>query len=87
MPSDVMANPRMAPVQAGASMNRDYLRQPAMLASPRLAPSTVTSEQAIQSRTLLSPQFQHNMMATRIMRISNLLAEAPRFRNQLDILA
>lgn len=87
MPSDVIANPRMAPVQATVAMNRDYVRMPTILTNPRLAPSTVTSEQALQSRTLLTPQFQHNVMSTRMMRISNLFADAPRFRNQLDILA
>ena len=87
MPSDVAANPRMAPAQRGAELTRDYVRNPMMLASPRLAPSTVTAEQAIQARNALSPQFQHNVMATRMARISNLFAEAPRFRNQIDILA
>ena len=87
MPSDVFANPRMAPAQAGSNLSRDYIRQPMMLTSPRLAPSTVTTEQAIQARNAMSPQFQHNVMATRMARTSNLYAEAPRFRNQIDILA
>jgi hypothetical protein len=51
------------------------------------APSTVTAERALEARTLLGPQFQHNVMATRMARTSNLMADAPRFRNQLDILA
>ena len=87
MPSDVAANPRMAPVPAVDSLTRDYSRRQLMITNPRLAPSTVTAEQAFQARNLLAPQFQHNMMASRMARISNLYAEAPRFRNQLDILA
>jgi hypothetical protein len=35
----------------------------------------------------MMPEFQQNIMATRIQRTSNLYAETPRFRNQLDILA
>ena len=87
MPSDVAANPRLAPVPAVDTLARDYNRRPLMLTSPRLAPSAVTTEQAFQARNLLAPQFQHNVMATRMARTSNLYAEAPRFRNQLDILA
>ena len=33
------------------------------------------------------PEFSHNVLATRMLRISNLHSEMPRFRNQLDILA
>ena len=58
-----------------------------MISSPRLAPSAISAEQALQARSLLTPEYQHNMLATRIARISNLHAETPRFRNQLDILA
>jgi len=87
MPSDLAVNPRMAPVPAVDSLARDYNRRPLMITNPRLAPSTVTTEQAFQARNLLAPQFQHNIMATRMARISNMYAEAPRFRNQLDILA
>ena len=84
---DVAENPRMAPVPALESLTRDYNRRPLMITNPRLAPSTVTTEQAFQARNLLAPQFQHNALATRMARTSNLYAEAPRFRNQLDILA
>ena len=87
MPADVAANPRMAPVPAVDSLARDYSRQQLMITNPRLAPSTVTTEQAFQARNLLAPQFQHNALATRMARTSNLYAEAPRFRNQLDIFA
>jgi hypothetical protein len=35
----------------------------------------------------MAPAFQHNIMATKMARISNLHAEAPRFRDQIDLLA
>ena len=68
-------------------MHQDYPQRPMMIASPRLAPSAVSSEQALQARAMMSPEFQQNIMASRILRTSNLYAETPRFRNQLDILA
>jgi len=74
-------------MDAANATGRDYPRQRPMLTNPRLAPSTVTTERALEARTLLAPQFQHNVMATRMARTSNLMAEAPRFHNQLDILA
>ncbi|OUU14348.1 MAG: hypothetical protein CBB97_25020 [Candidatus Endolissoclinum sp. TMED37] len=61
-------------------------RQP-VIASPRLSPSTISTEQALASRAQLAPEFMHNVLSTRILRTSNLYADMPRFRNQLDILA
>ncbi len=77
----------LLPAQTTTTMHRQLPHQPIMIASPRLAPSTVSAEQALQSRAMLAPQFKHNMMATRIFRTSNLHAETPRFHNQIDILA
>ena len=70
-------------------LSRDYSnhRQPAILRHPRQAPSAVSSENFLSARSLLSPAFQHNVMATKMARISNLHAETPRFRDQIDILA
>ena len=76
----------LVPVQTERS-DQDYRRRLPMIVSPRLAPSAVSTEQALQSRAQMAPEFQHNMMATRILRTSNLHAETPRFRNQIDILA
>jgi len=74
---------------ASETLGRDYPRQPqpAILRHPRQAPSGVSSEQFLAARALLSPAFQHSVMATKIARISNLHAEAPRFRDQIDIVA
>ena len=66
---------------------KDYQRRPMTISSPRLAPSTVSTERALEARSLLMPEFSHNVLATRMLRISNLHSEMPRFRNQLDILA
>ncbi len=54
---------------------------------PRQAPSSITSEQFFSARQLLSPGFMNNAAATKIARISNLHADAPRFSGQIDILA
>jgi hypothetical protein len=55
--------------------------------APRGAPSTISSEHFLKSRASLSPTYIHNETATRMARTSNLYAEAPRFRNEVDILA
>lgn len=77
----------LVPVQTLERSDQDYRRRLPMIVSPRLAPSAVSTEQALQSRAQMAPEFQHNVMATRILRTSNLHAETPRFRNQIDILA
>ncbi|MEK9962055.1 MAG: hypothetical protein VXB94_10870 [Rhodobiaceae bacterium] len=77
----------LVPVQTLERSDQDYRRRMPMITSPRLAPSAISTEQALQARSLLTPEFQHNVMATRILRTSNLHAETPRFRSQLDILA
>ena len=70
-------------------LSKDYVRDlPAkILRHPRQAPSGVTSEQFLSAKSLLAPAFQHSIMATKISQISNLYSEAPRFRDQVDILA
>ena len=55
--------------------------------SARQAPSTIVTEQYLQARAASGPVYIQNVSATRTERISNLYADAPRFRNQIDILA
>ena len=55
--------------------------------STRQAPSAILTEQYLKARAALGPVYIQNMSATRTERISNLYADAPRFRNQVDILA
>jgi hypothetical protein len=74
---------------AAETLSRDYTRQPQpmIISHPRQAPSAVSSEQFLAARSLMAPAFQHNILATKMARISNLHAETPRFRDQIDLLA
>ncbi len=71
------------------NLTRDYSnnRLQTVIRHPRQSPSGITSENFLAARSLLGPAFQHNVLATKMARISNLHAEAPRFRDQVDILA
>ena len=60
--------------------------QHARIYSPRQAPSAVTSENFLAARASLSPGFMHNATHTNMARISNMYRDAPRFRNEIDIL-
>ena len=87
VPNGRQTSTGLVPVQTLERSNQDYRRRMPMITSPRLAPSAISTEQALQSRSQLAPEYQHSVMSTRILRTSNLHAETPRFRNQIDILA
>ena len=70
---------RIFPEQSGALMSQ--------IRSVRQTPSTVVTEQFLQARAGSSPLYMQNMASVRAERISNLYADAPRFRNQVDLLA
>ena len=55
--------------------------------SRRGAPSAVTAENVLKSRASLEKSYMHNIAATKREYISNSHADAPKFRNQLDIMA
>lgn len=55
--------------------------------SARQAPSAVVTEQFLAARISSSPGYLHHAASTKAEHISNLYAEAPRFRNQIDMLA
>ena len=55
--------------------------------SRRGAPSAITAENVLKSRAALEKAYMHNMAATKREYISNSYADAPQFRNQLDIMA
>ena len=78
-------------VESAEPISRIFSEQSGMqmsqIRSARQAPSAVVTEQFLQARAAYSPGFVQNMAATRAERISNLYADAPRFRNQIDILA
>ena len=55
--------------------------------SRRGAPSAVTAESVLKARAALDQAYMHNVAATKREYISNSHADAPRFRNQLDVMA
>ena len=55
--------------------------------SRRAAPSAITAENVLKARASLDQVYMHNMAAIMREYISNSLADAPNFRNQLDIMA
>ena len=55
--------------------------------SRRGAPSAITAETVLRARASLDQVYMHNVAATMQEYISNSLADAPNFRNQLDIMA
>ena len=75
-------------INAGNNIIPEMARHSASkIFSKRAAPSTISSERFLNSRASLSPEFIHNEAATRISHVSNLYQEAPRFKNDIDILA
>ena len=89
VPSDRQTMMGLQGKPATEAMTRDYTRQipTTLIRHPREAPSAISSEQFLAAKSLLGPTFQHNIMATKMARISNLHIEAPRYRDQIDILA
>jgi len=55
--------------------------------NPSQAPSAISSENFLAARALMSATFIHNIAMTKEARISNLYKDAPKFREQIDILA
>ncbi|MBT6122570.1 MAG: hypothetical protein HOH48_04305 [Candidatus Puniceispirillum sp.] len=81
----VMGIEATSPLQV---MPKEYQKQPAVIIRhPRHAPSAVAAEQFLAARALMSPAYQHNTLASKIARISNMHLETPRFRDHVDILA
>jgi hypothetical protein len=75
-------------INAGNSIIPEMARHPnAQILSKRGAPSTISSERFLKSRSLFSPEFIHNEASSRISRLSDSYREAPRFRSDVDILA
>ena len=66
-------------VQPTTAISHDYLRHRSAISSPFLSPSTITAETALLAKASIAPKFQHNIAMTKIARVSNSLADAPRF--------
>ena len=61
--------------------------QLSQIRSTRQAPSAVVTESFLAARAASAPVYIQNQSALKAERISNMFSEAPRFRNQVDLLA
>ena len=78
----------LAPVENVGKSNRyEESGTQSKISHPRLAPSSISSEEYLKARFTFSPLYNHNMAATRDARTSNIHEEAPRFKDQIDLLA
>ena len=88
MPSERLTSGYIEPTKDVSRIFSEHSGLPiSQIRSARQAPSTIVTEQYLQARAASGPVYIQNVSATRAERISNLYAEAPRFRNQIDILA
>ena len=87
VPSTQTMTDPLLPIHNPSSSGKENKRNQYFIHSPRLSPSVVSAEEALKARAAFAPVFQNHVLLTRIERISNTLAEAPRFNAQLDILA
>jgi len=78
----------LAPLEKSSPSHRYEKNLPqTTISHPRLAPSSISSEEFLIARSGMSPGYNQNMSATREARTSNIHEEMPRFRDQIDILA
>ena len=75
----LLSSPRISAEISGMALNQ--------IRSVRQAPSAVITENFLAARALSMPGYVQNTASVRAERISNLYADVPRFRNQIDILA
>jgi CO/xanthine dehydrogenase FAD-binding subunit len=75
-------------IDPSVALQKNFTDMPlARVYHPRQAPSAVSSENFLAARAAMNPGFVHNVAQTNSVRISNLYKEAPRFRNDLDLIA
>ena len=88
VPYDIVPSANNFPPQDIQRLGQDYVREKRnFIFNPRGAPSAVLSENALRSRALGQKIFAHSEAATKYQFISNLRADEPRFRDQVDLLA
>ena len=88
MPVERQTNGFIEPAQPISRILSEHSGLPiSQIRSARQAPSAIVTEQYLQARAASNPVYIQNMSATRAERISNSYSDAPRFRNQIDILA
>ena len=73
-----------AVTKANLDMQRYSMKR---IAHPNGAPSSVTSENFLISKSLSSPMYTHNIAQTKYARISDWATEEPRFTKKVNILA
>lgn len=85
LPQGIKAvSPSAQPFDLAREFHKRPLQQ---VYNPRQAPSAISSENFLAARALMSATFVHNIAMTKEARISNLYKDAPKFRDQIDILA
>ena len=88
MPTLPQGTKAVAPSAQPYDLARDFHQKPLQqIYNPRQAPSAISSENFLAARALMSATFVHNIAMTKEARISNLYKDAPKFRDQIDILA
>ena len=88
MPTLPQGTKAVTPSTQTFDLTKEFHRKPLQqIYNPRHAPSAITSENFLAARALMSATFIHNIAVTKEARISNLYKDAPKFRDQIDILA
>ena len=81
-------NKTVGPTSQLSNLAKEFHQKPLVqIYNPRQAPSAISSENFLAARALMSGAFVHNAASTKESRVSNLYKEAPKFREQIDILA
>ena len=73
-----------AVTKANLDMQRFSMKR---ISHPNGAPSSVSSENFLSAKSILSPMYSHNIAHTKYARISSWSAEEPRFTKKVNILA
>ena len=88
MPTLPQGTKAVTPSSQPSDLTREFHQKPLQrIYNPRQAPSAISSENFLAARALMSAAFVHNIAMTKGARISNLYKDAPKFREQIDILA
>ena len=88
MPAERQTTGYVEPAEPTSRIFSEHTGLPvSQIRSIRQAPSAIVTEQYLQAKATSGPVYIQNVSSTRIERISNLYADAPRFKNQVDILA
>jgi len=88
MPTMLQGTKAVAPSTQPYDLPKEFHQKPLQqIYNPRHAPSAISSENFLAARALMSATFVHNIAMTKQARISNLYKDAPKFRDQIDILA